>query len=100
MEQNFEELTDHLLTWYEENKRDLPWRREPSAYHVWVSEIMLQQTRVEAVKGYYDRFLARFNGNMIGICYSECVRRRLPSGRFDRPVELLVTERYLRRTTE
>lgn len=51
-------------------------------------------------KGYYDRFLARFNGNMIGICYSECVRRRLPSGRFDRPVELLVTERYLRRTTE
>lgn len=57
MKQNFEELTDHLLTWYEENKRDLPWRREPSAYHVWVSEIMLQQTRVEAVKGYYDRFL-------------------------------------------
>lgn len=51
-------------------------------------------------KGYYDRFLARFNGNMIGICYSECVRRRLPSGRFDRPVELLVTERYLRRTAE
>lgn len=49
-------------------------------------------------KGYYDRFLARFGGSMIGICYSECVRRRLPHGRFDRPAELLVTEKYLRRT--
>lgn len=49
-------------------------------------------------KGYYDRFLAGFGGHMIGICYSECVRRKLPHGRFDRPAELLVTERYLRRT--
>ena len=43
-----EEITEPLLSWYEENKRDLPWRREPTPYHVWVSEIMLQQTRVEA----------------------------------------------------
>lgn len=50
-------------------------------------------------KGYYDRFLARFGGHMIGICYSDCVRRKLPHGRFDRPAELLVTERYLRRTS-
>lgn len=49
-------------------------------------------------KGYYDRFLSRFEGNMVGICYSECVQRSLPHGRFDRPVELLVTEGYLRRT--
>ncbi|MBS5480108.1 MAG: 5-formyltetrahydrofolate cyclo-ligase [Clostridiales bacterium] len=49
-------------------------------------------------KGYYDRFLANFGGHMVGICYSECVRRKLPHGRFDRPAELLVTERYLRRT--
>lgn len=49
-------------------------------------------------KGYYDRFLARFGGNMIGICYHECVQRRLPHGKYDRPVELLVTDRYLRRT--
>lgn len=49
-------------------------------------------------KGYYDRFLSRFEGNMVGICYSECVQRSLPHGRFDRPVELLVTEKYLRRT--
>lgn len=49
-------------------------------------------------KGYYDRFLSRFEGNIIGICYSSCVQRSLPHGRFDRPVELLVTEKYLRRT--
>ena len=47
-----------ILPWYEANKRDLPWRRDREPYHVWLSEIMLQQTRVEAVKGYYDRFLA------------------------------------------
>ena len=49
-------------------------------------------------KGYYDRFLSRFEGNMVGICYSDCVQRSLPHGRYDRPVELLVTEKYLRRT--
>ncbi len=49
-------------------------------------------------KGYYDRFLSRFDGSIIGICYSSCVQRSLPHGRFDRPVELLVTEDYLRRT--
>ena len=46
-----------LLPWYAENKRDLPWRKTAEPYHVWLSEIMLQQTRVEAVKGYYTRFL-------------------------------------------
>lgn len=46
-----------LLAWYPAHKRDLPWRRDRDPYHVWVSEIMLQQTRVEAVKGYYQRFL-------------------------------------------
>ena len=49
-----------LIAWYEKNKRDLPWRRDRDAYHVWISEIMLQQTRVEAAKGYYLRFLERF----------------------------------------
>ena len=46
-----------LLEWYDKNRRSLPWREDPSPYHVWISEIMLQQTRVEAVKGYYRRFL-------------------------------------------
>ena len=48
---------NNLLLWYSHNKRILPWREDPSPYHVWISEIMLQQTRVEAVKGYYARFL-------------------------------------------
>ena len=46
-----------LTAWYEENKRDLPWRHTQNPYHIWVSEIMLQQTRVEAVLPYYRRFL-------------------------------------------
>ena len=46
-----------VIAWYQENKRELPWRKNPDAYRVWVSEIMLQQTRVEAVKPYYERFL-------------------------------------------
>ena len=50
----------YLLTWYRLSKRDLPWRKDKDPYHVWVSEIMLQQTRVEAVKGYYVRFLEKF----------------------------------------
>ncbi len=46
-----------LLPWFDANKRDLPWRHTKNPYHIWLSEIMLQQTRVEAVKGYYARFL-------------------------------------------
>ena len=59
METNFDirQLPELLLPWYYDNRRDLPWRQDREAYHVWVSEIMLQQTRVEAVKGYYARFL-------------------------------------------
>lgn len=52
-----EQLPIPLLAWYRENARVLPWRSEPEPYRVWVSEIMLQQTRVEAVKSYYERFL-------------------------------------------
>ena len=46
-----------LLKWYDSNRRVLPWREEPTPYRVWVSEIMLQQTRVEAVKPYFERFM-------------------------------------------
>ena len=50
-------LPESLLPWYEKNRRDLPWRKDKDPFHIWISEIMLQQTRVEAVKGYYTRFL-------------------------------------------
>jgi len=52
-----DDLSGLLLDWYDKNKRSLPWREDPAPYHVWLSEIMLQQTRVEAVRGYYARFL-------------------------------------------
>lgn len=58
LENLLEKLPFALLDWYEKNKRDLPWRADQEPYHIWLSEIMLQQTRVEAVKGYYQRFLA------------------------------------------
>ena len=55
----FTSLPALLLPWYKENRRELPWRQDQEPYHVWLSEIMLQQTRVEAVKAYYARFLEK-----------------------------------------
>ena len=58
MEENMlRALPGALLAWYDAGHRELPWRQDKEPYHVWLSEIMLQQTRVEAVKGYYARFL-------------------------------------------
>lgn len=54
---SLDRIAEPLLAWYDAGRRILPWREEPTPYHVWLSEIMLQQTRVEAVKPYYDRFL-------------------------------------------
>ncbi len=52
-----QQLPIPLLVWYWENARELPWRSDPTPYHVWISEVMLQQTRVAAVLDYYRRFL-------------------------------------------
>lgn len=59
----------------------------------------LQGYRLGYGKGYYDRFLVEFSGFTIGPCYSDCVRRNLPRGFYDRPVDVLVTEKYVRRIT-
>ena len=56
MEQRYD-LSGSLLHWYDYNKRILPWRENKDPYRIWISEIMLQQTRVEAVKPYFDRFM-------------------------------------------
>ncbi len=53
-------LGKSLLAWYNENHRDLPWRRDRDPYRIWISEVMLQQTTVAAVIPYYERFLKRF----------------------------------------
>lgn len=52
------QLSKLLLAWFDESRRVLPWRNDPTPYRVWISEIMLQQTRVEAVKPYFERFIA------------------------------------------
>lgn len=54
-----ENAVNDLLIWYQKNKRNLPWRKDKNPYHVWISEIMLQQTRIEAVIDYYDRFIKK-----------------------------------------
>lgn len=54
---NTQRVVQQLLNWYSAHYRSLPWRNEPTPYHVWVSEIMLQQTRIEAVLPYYRRFI-------------------------------------------
>lgn len=56
----YRRMTRELLDWFEEHRRDLPWRRTSDAYRIWVSEVMLQQTQVRTVIPYYQRFLARF----------------------------------------
>jgi A/G-specific adenine glycosylase len=53
-------LEDDLLAWYTKNRRHMPWREDPLPYHVYLSEIMLQQTQVDTVRAYYLRFLKRF----------------------------------------
>lgn len=55
-----EKLGEKLCMWYDAGHRELPWRQDKEPYHVWLSEIMLQQTRVEAVKGYYARSYPSF----------------------------------------
>lgn len=58
MNEILSQIAAPLLRWFDGHKRELPWRADTEPYHVWVSEIMLQQTRIEAVMGYYARFMA------------------------------------------
>ena len=52
-----ENIVELLIEWYEENHRILPWRASKNPYYIWISEIMLQQTRVEAVRPFFERFI-------------------------------------------
>lgn len=56
-QEKLNQLAPVILKWYSENRRSMPWRDDPAPYHVWLIEIMLQQTRIEAAKPYYLRFL-------------------------------------------
>lgn len=57
---NINDFNENLLTWFNREKRDLPWRHAKNPYRVWVSEVMLQQTRVDTVIPYFNRFMERF----------------------------------------
>lgn len=57
IEEQIKKIGEPIITWYLQNRRILPWRQEKNPYQVWISEIMLQQTKIEAVKAYYARFL-------------------------------------------
>ena len=59
-EEKQERFRSHLLRWYAQEGRRLPWRKHITPYRTWVSEIMLQQTRVEAVIPYFERFITTF----------------------------------------
>ncbi len=59
-EERLQKAAKAAISWCEENRRPLPWREDPTPYHVWISEIMLQQTRIETVIPYYERFLKAF----------------------------------------
>jgi len=50
----------HLLSWFDVNRRSLPWRKVKDSYHIWLSEVMLQQTRVDQARPYYERFVEAF----------------------------------------
>lgn len=66
------DILNPLLIWYDKNRRILPWREEPTPYRIWVSEIMLQQTRVEAAKPYFERFMKALpNINALAECAEE-----------------------------
>ncbi|HEY7338660.1 MAG TPA: A/G-specific adenine glycosylase [Bryobacteraceae bacterium] len=68
---DFAAIRKALARWYERNARDLPWRRTRDPYAIWISEIMLQQTRVAAAIPYYERFLARFPDTASLACAAE-----------------------------
>ena len=57
MENQLQKIVQPLLAWFAVHRRELPWRQDQNPYHVWVSEIMLQQTRIEAVIHYYHRLI-------------------------------------------
>ena len=57
MKQKLRKIVKPIVEWYQNQEKTLPWKQDKEPYHIWVSEIMLQQTRIEAVKKYYTKFM-------------------------------------------
>ena len=60
LHKHYQDFRDALLAWFKDYQRDMPWRHTDDPYRIWVSEVMLQQTQVKKVVGYYERFIERF----------------------------------------
>ena len=74
--ERMQETVEPLVEWFRENQRDLPWRKHVNAYRVWISEIMLQQTRVAAAIPYYERFIAALpNPAALAACEPDALRK-------------------------
>lgn len=87
-----------LLQWFDANKRLLPFRQEPSAYHIWVSEIMLQQTRVAAAIPYYERFIAALpDPAALAACEPDALRKLWQGLGYYNRVNNMQTMRAVRR---
>src|SRR5437867_11769458 len=80
-----------LLDWYARRRRKLPWRSRPEPYRIWVSEIMLQQTQVQTVLRYYERFMERFPDiQTLAKSTEKEVRRRWPGPGYTPRVRILL----------
>lgn len=90
-------LTEPLCAWYAGNKRSMPWREDATPYHVWLSEIMLQQTRIEAARAYYERFIARLPDvqALAGVSEEELLKLWEGLGYYNRARNLQKTARLL-----
>jgi len=69
-------LQQQLLDWFQENARELPWRKTYTPYHVWISEIMLQQTQMDRVVDYFNRWISRFPDlkSIAGACEQDVLK--------------------------
>ncbi len=90
-------LADALVLWYQAERRDLPWRRTRDPYAIWISEVMLQQTRVEVVRGRWERFLARFPDlpRLAGAPLEEVLAEWAGLGYYRRPRQLHAAARQV-----
>ena len=90
-------MVEPLCLWFEENERSMPWREEPTPYHVWISEIMLQQTRIEAAKSYYERFTKRLPdvGSLASVSEEELLKLWEGLGYYNRARNLQKAAKFL-----
>jgi A/G-specific adenine glycosylase len=87
------EFSKRLRAWYEEYKRDLRWRHTRDPYHIWLSETILQQTRVQQGAAYYDRFLEKcVKARIVSVAFEVQKADHIPVSSWDKAMEKTYTE--------